>query len=80
LTLGRGLVAALVFRTEPADNAVFLFLCPLMIQGHQPGKNLSLGQVRRPAVGLGNGRVQFIMKLAQGAHKSLLIGDALGFC
>jgi hypothetical protein len=62
---------------QPAHDAAALFPGALGVERHQPAKDLLVAQLRRPAVGVGDGGVEVVVDLPQHQHQPLLVDLAV---
>jgi hypothetical protein len=58
---------------QPVNDSMHLFCTAFAIQSNQVLEYKFIGKILRPAVGSKHCLVEFIVKLAKYAHKSLLV-------
>ncbi len=76
LFLGRAEARNLVLGPKPAHEAARFLFRAFLVERHEAREDVFVGKIDRPAVGLGDGGVELVVKLLQDQHEAV-VEDAL---
>ena len=64
----------LIVGAQPADDATRLLLRALLVERDEAGEDVVVGEIGRPAIGLGHGGIEFVVQFLQDQHEAIVEG------